>query len=124
MHTSPLLCLQNTIFFLQSSYTQLKGAMEDSIILSPSAIKEHGYKDMWKTPVRSAVRTLRREGKSYNQIVTLTGLKQSTIQGIVKGPTSRTTRKGKATKRPALKQAEIKRIFRFVSESWANRIKS
>jgi hypothetical protein len=98
--------------------------MEDSIILSPSAIKEHSYKGMWKTPIRSTVRTLRREGHSYGQIRALTGLQRSTIQGIVKGHSSRTTRKGLATKRPALKQAEIKRIFRFVSESWTNRTKS
>ena len=98
--------------------------MEDLIILSPSVIKEHGYKEMWKTPVHALVRSLRRQGHSYGQIRALTSLKRSTIQGIVKGPSSRTTRKGLATKRPALKQADVKRIFRFVSESWANRTKS
>ena len=34
------------------------------------------------------------------------------------------TRKGLATKKPVLKQANIKRIFWFVSESWTNRTKS
>jgi hypothetical protein len=92
----------------------LKEAMADSIILLLSAIKEHGYKDMWKTPVCSAICTLCYKGKSYNQIIALTSLKQSTIQGIVKGCT---TQKGKATKQPALKQSQIKHIFRFVSES-------
>ena len=98
--------------------------MEASIILSPSTIKQHGYKDMWKTPVRATVRSLRRQGHSYGQIKALTGLKRSTIQGIVKAPSSRTTRKGLATKKPVLEQADIKRIFRFVSESWTNRTKS
>jgi uncharacterized protein YerC len=98
--------------------------METPLCLSPSAITEHKPKEMWKTPVRSSVRTLRRQGKSYNQIVAETGLKRSTIQDIVKGVSSRTTRKGKATKRPVFKQADIKRVFRFVSESWANRTKS
>ena len=98
--------------------------MEDSIILSPSALKDHKPLENWKTPVRATVRSLRRQGKSYGQIRKLTGLTRSTIQSIVKAPTSRTTRKGLATKRRALKQADVKRIFRFVSESWANRTKS
>jgi hypothetical protein len=77
-----------------------------------------------KPPVRATVRSLRRQGQSYGQIKKLTGLKRSTIQSIIKAPSSRTTRKGLATKRPALKQADVKRIFRFVSESWTNRTKS
>ena len=97
---------------------------EISNILSPDALKDHKPNENWKTPVRSTVRSLRQQGKSYGQIREVTGLTRSTIQHIVKGPTSRTTRKGLATKRPVLKQAEVKRIFRFVSESWTNRIKS
>jgi hypothetical protein len=97
--------------------------MEDSIILSPIALA-HKPKEMWKTPVRSTVRSLRRQGKSYGEIKKLTGLERSTIQGIVKGVSSRTTRKGKPTKPKALKTADIKRIFRFVSELWTNRTKS
>jgi hypothetical protein len=34
------------------------------------------------------------------------------------------TRKGLATRRLMLKQADVKRIFRFVSESWMNCTKS
>ena len=98
--------------------------MENSLYISPSVLEQHKDKEMWRTPIRSSVRTLRREGKSYSQIVVLIGLKRSTIQGIVKGPSSCTTRAGKATKKPALKTADIKHIFRFVSASWANRIKS
>jgi hypothetical protein len=97
--------------------------MEDSIILSPSAAN-HKPKEQWKTLVRSTVRSLRRQGKSYGEIKKLTGLERSTIQGIVKGASSRTTQKGKATKRPVLKPAEIRRFFRFVSKSWTNRTKS
>jgi hypothetical protein len=61
---------------------------------------------------------------SYGEIKKLTGLERSTIQGIVKAVSSRTTRKGKATKCLALKPAEVRRIFHFVSESWTNRTKS
>jgi hypothetical protein len=109
---------------LKLSFFKLKQAMEDSIVLSPSAIAAHKPSDNWKTPIRATVRFLRQQGKSYGEIVKLTTLKRSTIQSIIKAPTSRTTRKGLATKRPALKQADIKRIFRFVSESWTNRTKS
>jgi hypothetical protein len=80
--------------------------MEDSIILSPS-VANHKPKEQWKTPVRSTVRSLRRQGKSHGEIKKLTSLEQSTIQGIVKGVSSHTTRKGKATKPKALKQADI-----------------
>jgi len=62
--------------------------MEDSIILSPSAAN-HKPKEQWKTPIRSTVRLLRRQGKSYGEIKKLTGLERSTIQGIVKGVSSR-----------------------------------
>jgi hypothetical protein len=97
--------------------------MEESIILS-SLAADHKPKENWKTPVRFIVRSLRRQGKSYGYIRKVTGLERSTIQGIVKAASSRTTRKGKATKPKALKQADIKRIFRFISESWTNRTKS
>ena len=66
-------------------------------------------------------------GLQYAQkyaIKKLTGLPRSTIQGIVYGPSSRTTRKGKSFKPMLLKPAEIQRIFRFVSVSWTNRTKS
>jgi hypothetical protein len=92
------------------------------IILSPNTIKEHKPGDMWKTPVRSIVRGIR--ANPMVKIRERTGLTRSTIQHIVKDSSSRTTRKGKATKPQVLKQADIKRIFRFVFESWTNRTKS
>ena len=95
-----------------------------NIVLLPLAIKEHKPRDMWKTPVRSIVRGIRQDSKSYSKIREKTGLTRSTIQHMVKGPTSRTTRKGKLFRPRLLKQADIKRIFRFVSESWTNRTKS
>jgi hypothetical protein len=88
-----------------------------NIVLSPLATKEHKPGDMWKTPVRSIVRGMRRDGKSYGEIREKTGLTRSTIQNIVKGPSSYTTRKGESYKPRLLKQADIKRIFRFVSLS-------
>jgi hypothetical protein len=54
--------------------------MEDlNIILSPLAIKDHKPGEMWKTPVRSIVRGLRRKGMSYGEIRLETGLTRSTI---------------------------------------------
>ena len=79
----------------------------DNLILSPS-VANHKPKEQWKTPVRAAVRLLHRQGKSYCKIKKLTGLERSTIQGIVKGASSRTTRKGKATKHPILKPAKVR----------------
>jgi hypothetical protein len=98
--------------------------MEDQNILSPGVFKSHNPNENWKTPVRATVRTLYRDGASYGQIKAKTGLTRSTIQYIVKSHTSRTTRKGKANKPTVLKEADVKRIFRFVSESWTNRTMS
>ena len=97
--------------------------MSDLIILSPLAA-DHKPKEMWKTPVRSVVRSMRRAGNTYGEIKKATGLERSTIQGIINGPSSRTTRKGKTFKPHLLKPHEVRRIFLFVSKSWANRTKS
>jgi hypothetical protein len=98
--------------------------MEDQNLLSPGVLKSHNPNENWKIPVRATVRTLRQEGASYGQIKAKTSLTRSTIQYIVKAHTSRTTRKGKANKSTVFKEADVKRIFRFVSESWTNRTKS
>jgi hypothetical protein len=97
--------------------------MSDLIILSPSVVN-HKPKEQWETPVRLIVRSMRRQGKSYGEIKKATGLERSTIQHIIKGPSSRTTRKGKTFKPHLLKPHEVRRIFLFVSESWTNRTKS
>jgi len=62
----------------------------DPIILSPSAAN-HKPGEMWRTPIRLVVRSLRQAGKSYSEIKKEAGLERSTIQGILKGPSSRTT---------------------------------
>jgi hypothetical protein len=95
----------------------------DPIILSPLAAN-HKPGEMWRTPVRLVVRSLRRAGKSYGEIKKETGLERSTIQGILKGPSSCTTQRGKTFKPHILKPHKVQRIFLFVSESWANRTKS
>ena len=97
--------------------------MENSILSSP-VLREHKPGDMWRTPVRSAVRSIKRDGKSYSKIFLKTSVLKSLVRRIVKGKSSRITRKGKACKRLLLKQADIQRIFRFVSQSWANCTKS
>jgi hypothetical protein len=98
--------------------------MEDQNILSPGVFKSHNLNENWKTPVRVTIRTLRRDGASYGQIKAKTGLTRSTIQHIVKSHTSCMTRKCKANKPTVLKEADVKRIFRFISESWMNRTMS
>ncbi|KAF4635286.1 hypothetical protein G7Y89_g2802 [Cudoniella acicularis] len=87
--------------------------MEDSILSSP-VMREYKAGDMWPTPVRSAVRSIKRDGKGYKTIRAKTGIPLLTIKRICKGESSRTTRKGKACKPTLLKQADIKCIFRFV----------
>ena len=99
-------------------------SLNSSIILSPGVLRSYNPNENWKTPVRAAVRTMRREGASYGYIQGKTGLTRSTIQYIVKAHTSRTTRKRKANKSRILKEADVKCIFRFVLESWTNRMKS
>ena len=95
----------------------LLDSLDFLIILSPGILRSHNPNENWKTPVRATVRTLRREGASYGYIVKKTGLSRSTIQHIVKAYTSRTTCKGKANKSRILKEADVKRIFWFISES-------
>jgi hypothetical protein len=97
--------------------------MEDSILSSP-ILQDHRAGEMWPTPIRSSVRLMKRDGQGYKAIRTKTGIPLSTIKRIYKSETSRTTLKSKATKPSLLKQADIKRIFCFVSESWTNRCKS
>jgi transposase len=97
--------------------------MENSI-LSSSPLRNHSAGDNWTTPVRAKVRVLRADGKSYGDIQKATGLARSTIQGIVKSKSSRTLRKGKATKPKLLKGRELRRILRYVSASWSNRRQS
>jgi hypothetical protein len=87
-------------------------------------LRSYNLNENWKTPVRATVRTLRQEGASYGYIIKKTSLSRSTIQHIIKAYTSWTTYKGKANKSRILKEADIKRIFRFISESWTNRTKS
>jgi hypothetical protein len=67
---------------------------------------------------------MKRDGKGYKTIRAKTGIPLSTIKRIYKSETSRTMHKGKACKPYLLKQADIKRIFRFVSVSWTNRCMS
>ena len=44
---------------------------------------------------RARVHSMHAQGVSHGEIRKKTGLQRSTIQGIVKGPSSQTTRKGK-----------------------------
>ena len=96
--------------------------MEDSILSSP-VLREHRPGEMWPTPVRSTVRSMKRDGKGYKAIFKKTGVPKSIVRRISKSESSRTTRKGNVIKPKLLKPADIQRIYRFVSESWTNRCK-
>ena len=91
--------------------------MNTTVSILSSLAMNHKPKEMWKTTVRCVIRILRRQGKSYREIKKETGLERSTVQGICKGASSRTTRKAKATKPRALKKADIRLILRFISAS-------
>jgi len=70
----------------------------DKSILSSPAVREHKPDMEWKTPERSVIRAMKREGKSYGEIMKETGLVCSSIQRIVKAPSSKRLRKGKVFK--------------------------
>jgi hypothetical protein len=82
----------------------------------------------WKTPKRSKIRAWRVDGKSYGQIQKLCGIRdgkhlisRSSLQKIIKAPTSRRQRKGKVIKQKLLKPKDVARVIRFASISWHNR---
>jgi hypothetical protein len=96
--------------------------MDDSILSSP-VLRDHKSGDMWSTPVRATVRAMKRDGKGYGAIFAKTSVPKSTVRRICKSESLRTTRKEKVFKPKLLKEADIKRIYRFVSKSWTNRCK-
>jgi hypothetical protein len=55
--------------------------MSDPIILSPSAA-DNKPKEMWTTPVRSVVRSMRQACKSYGEIRKETGLSALQFKGV------------------------------------------
>jgi len=77
----------------------------------------HKLREMWRTLVYFVVCLLQQAGKSYSKIKKETSLKCSTIQGILKGSSFYTTRKGKMFKLHFLKSYKVKCIFLFVFES-------
>ena len=91
----------------------------DSSILSSPVLREHKPGDEWRAPERRAIRALRRSGKTYGQIRTLTGLSRSSIRDIIKTPSGEgTTRKGKATKKKLWKQSDLDEMKRVLQELW------
>ncbi len=88
--------------------------MENSILSSPIKI-DHKPGQQWLPSVRSVVRAMRRDGHTYGQIKLKTGLERSSIQRILKAPSSANPRLGKVFKPKSLKQKDIRRIFMFVS---------
>jgi len=86
------------------------------MILSSPA-RNHKLEEMWRTPTCAKIHGMRAAGKSHDKIQKEIGLTRSTIQGIVNGPSSRTTRKGKVYKPKLFSLHDIQRVFCFVSES-------
>lgn len=68
----------------------------------------------------SAMRNMKRQGESYEGIEKLTGLDGTTIQRVVKAPTSKRSRNGKAVKK-LISTDNLKRVLHFVSLSCHNR---
>ena len=90
--------------------------MENSILSSP-ILRDHKSGDMWPTPIRSSIRTMKRSGKGYKRISLETGVPILTIKRITRAETSYTIYKGKIYKPNLLEKADIKHIFRFISKS-------
>jgi hypothetical protein len=93
----------------------------DTSILSSPLVRDHKPGGGWSTPIRSSVRSMRRDGLSYGQINKKTGLTRSTIQRMVKARSSRSARKGKPIKKRALTTQQIARMIKWLSASWDNR---
>jgi transposase len=93
----------------------------DTSILSSPLVRDHKPGGGWSTPIRSSVRSMRRDGLSYGQINKKTGLTRSTIQRMVKAKSSRSARKGKPIKKRALTTQQITRMIKWLSASWDNR---
>src|SRR4051812_26732649 len=97
--------------------------MEDSILTSPVK-NSHKPGQMWPPSVRAVIRAMHRRGDGYGTIYKETGVLKSTVKRIIAGESSDNSRKGKVFKSKLLKEAEIKKIFRFVGASWTNRTAS
>jgi len=75
----------------------------------------------WKTPARSTVRSLWRDGYSVPEIIKKTGLPRTNIRRWIHAETSRTTRKGKATKPRLMSRRQIRQIIRYIAKNWSTR---
>jgi hypothetical protein len=82
--------------------------MDPIILLSSPIRNNHAPGQNWDTPTRAKVRSLRKAGDSYRDILKQTGLGHSTIQKIVKAELSRRTRKGKTYKPKLLQKRNIR----------------
>lgn len=98
--------------------------MDINILSSPA--KAHTKGQEWDTPTRAKVRALRAAGKSYKEIKDAIGgrLQRSTIQRIIKAPSSKRSRKGKQYKPKKLTLRDIRQIRRYVEASWDHRCAS
>ena len=71
----------------------------------------------WKTLARATVRSLWRDGYSVPEIIKKTGLPRTNIRRWIHAETSRTTRKGKATKPRLMSRRQIRQIIRYIAKN-------
>ena len=94
--------------------------MNDSVLSSPPATLR-APKSNWDTPTRAKVRLLYKLGNGYDAIRNQTGMPKSTIRNIIKSHSSRRTRKGKSYKRKLISTRELRRVLRYIAQSWETR---
>ena len=75
----------------------------------------------WDTPARAKVRVLAQTGLSQCKISQLCGIPQSTVNRIIKGKSSRRSRKGNNYKPTLITKREIRCVIRYISNSWEGR---
>jgi DNA invertase Pin-like site-specific DNA recombinase len=93
----------------------------DGSLLSSPALAPRGPHSNWDTPARAKIRALAKTGVSQRKISRLCGVPQSTVNRIINGKSSRRSRKGKEYKPTLISKREIRRVIRFISNSWEGR---
>ena len=93
----------------------------DKSLLSSPVQASHSSNSNWDTPSRAKIRVLAKTGHSQREISRLCNVPQSTVNRIIKGKSSRRSRKGKTYKPTLISKREIRRIIRYISRSWEGR---
>jgi transposase len=93
----------------------------DKSLLSSPVLASRNPNSNWDTPSRAKIRVLAQTGLSQRKISQLCNVPQSTVNRIIKGKSSRRSRKGKTYKPVLITKREIQRIIQYISRSWEGR---